>query len=327
MFGIVRAHCTLKHTCWVGVKTVFNSIYRHGCLIVFQIPVGPLCNDAGRWTKFVFKNTTPTSNNNGSFSTRHLCPTNWIFSLLAMGTPKNRPGSSNKKTTTTPKPPSSTKEKKNRVIVARPPKNPAPPSSTHSTTRDSDSESVLSQASSASSLRSALPVNIQKQLAQDIEERGGIELLKGNSSHCLSALCNENEETYGKRGDPIRTKIGKKVQVWKHYDKAEYTDKVLNRLQVQSAATIHYESRSNNEKKYKKKVSLQHYLSDDEDSSSDSSSDSDDKEDSSVTSIESIPRRILFSNQESTMQEQRPSQSAAIPMGSGKLLFVFVINA
>jgi hypothetical protein len=241
-----------------------------------------------------------------------------------MSTPR-KPGS-NKKTTATkpPKPPSSSKEKKNLVVVARrPPKSPAPPSSAH---KDSDSESVLSQVSSASSVRAALPIFTQKQLAQDIEEAGGIKVFK-NSKQPLSILCNNNEDVYGKRGDPIRAKITKKVVIWKAFSEAEYVDKVLNRLRVKSAATLEFQSRSANKAKYEKKISLQQFS--DNDSSSDESGDEGD----SIASSESIPRRILFTNEERanpiespTMQAPPPSQSAAIPMGSGKFLSIFVIN-
>ena len=239
-----------------------------------------------------------------------------------MSTP--RKSGSNKKTAATkpPKQPSSSKEKKNLVVAARPPKSPTPPSSAH---RDSDSESLLSQVSSASSLRAALPIFTQKQLAQDIEEAGGIGVFK-NSKQPLSILCNNNEDVYGKRGDSIRAKITKKDVNWKAFSEAKYVERVLNRLQVKSAATLEFQSRSANKAKYKKKISLQQFS--DDDSSSDESDEGD-----SIASSESIPRRILFTNEEranpiesTTMQAPPPSQNTAIPMGSGKFLFVFVIN-
>jgi hypothetical protein len=171
-----------------------------------------------------------------------------------------------------------------------------------------------------------LPIFTQKQLAQDIDEAGGIKVFK-NSKQPLSILCNNNEDVYGKRGDSIRAKITKKVIAWKALDEAEYIYKVLNRLQVKSAATLEFQSRNANEVKYNKKISLQQFS--DDDSSSDESDEGD-----SIASSESIPRRILFTNEEeranpiesTTMQAPPPSQSAATPMGSGKLLFVFVIN-
>jgi hypothetical protein len=248
-----------------------------------------------------------------------------------MGTPK-KPGS-NKKTTTTPKQPSSSnKEKKNRVVVARPPKSPAPPSSTH---RDSDSESVLSQASSASSQRSGLPIFIQKQLAQDIEEAGGIKVFKENSSQLLSVLCNENEDVYGKRGDPIRSKITKKVLGWKQLDQGSYVEKVLNRLQVKSAETLQFELHKQNTKKFNKKISLQQLSDEDSSDSDEEDSEASASDKDSMASSVSIPRSILFSNQEeradpiesATMQASPPpSQSIAAPRGSGKYCLFFVIN-
>jgi hypothetical protein len=236
-----------------------------------------------------------------------------------MAIPK-KPGSNKKPTTSASKQPLSAN--KNRVVAARPPKTPAPPSSAAHSKQDSDSESVVSVASSASSQRSGLPIFVQKQLAQDIEEAGGIKVFKENSSHLLSGLCNDNEDVYGKRGDPIRRKITKKVTTWKLLNEAGYVDKVLNRLGVKSAATLFFESHNTNKVKYNKKLSLRQF-SDDDDGSSISN-----EEDSSVVSSESIPRRILFSNDDksATMQSPPPSQSTATPMGSGKFLFVSVIN-
>jgi hypothetical protein len=242
-----------------------------------------------------------------------------------MATPKNT--AINKKTTTTPtQPPSSSNKKenkKNRVVAARPPKTPAPPSSAGAHSRDSDSESVFSEAGSASSLRSALPIFIQKQLAQDIEEAGGIKVFKENSggtaNQLLSGLCNDNKDIYGKRGDKIRARITKKVITWKGLDKAEYIDKVLNRLGVKSSATLEFEQKNTNKVKYSKKVTLHQQLSDD-----DSSSDRDD-EDSSVASSDSIPRRILFSNEEERANpidmSAPPPFNGAAPPGAGKLLY------
>jgi hypothetical protein len=230
-----------------------------------------------------------------------------------MRTPK-KPGKPTTTTTTPKQPPSSSNKKekdKNRVVVARPPKSPAPPASS-AKSRDSDSESVLSQTSSASSQRAALPIFIQKQLAQDIEAAGGIKHFKNeNSFQLVSALCNENEDIYGRRGNSIRTKITKKVLAWKRFDEEAYACKVLNRFQVKSAAILHFELQNTNAVKYNKKVSLQQ-LSDD-----DSSFDSDD-DDNSVASSESIPRRILFSSE--TMQAPPPSQNAATPMGSVEIM-------
>jgi hypothetical protein len=237
-----------------------------------------------------------------------------------MATPK--PGSNKKTTSSASKQPSSSN--KNRVVAARPPKTPAPPSSAAHSKQDSDSESIVSVASSASSQRSGLPIFIQKQLAQDIEEAGGIQAFKGKSSQLLSTLCNANEDVYGKRGDPVRKKITKKVAAWKYLDETEYADKVLNRLQIKSASTIFFETQNTNKVKYDKKISLRQFSDDDDDDNSSIS----DEEDSSVVSLE-IPRRILFSNEDksATMQSPPPpSQSTATPMGSGKFLFVSVID-
>jgi hypothetical protein len=224
-----------------------------------------------------------------------------------MVTPR-KPGRNKKTTTrTTPKQPSSSnKEKKNQVAVATPPKSPAPPSSAH---RDSDSESVLSQASSASSQRSALPVFVQKQLAQDIEEASGIKVFKENSAQLLSVLCNENEDVYGKQGDAIRSKITRKVCSWKKFDQGSYVEKVLNRLQVKSAETLEFELHKQNTKKFKKKTSLQQLSDEDSSDSDEEDSEASSADEDSVASSGSIPRSILFSNQE---ERANPIESATM---------------
>ena len=87
----------------------------------------------------------------------------------------------------------------------------------------------------------SVPLNVQKQLAQDIEQAGGIEAFANEtnqltaSNQLLCNLCNARENIFGKRGDPIRRKIINLVYHWKEYSRqGTYIQKVLNRLGVVS---------------------------------------------------------------------------------------------
>jgi hypothetical protein len=133
---------------------------------------------------------------------------------------------------------------KNRVSVTKPlqahsPATPRPPSTTSPSLRSpllSEDEGSLS----TTSIHGGLPLNIQKELAQDIEKAGGIKLLLLNfNDQSLSRLCNAREHVYGRRGEAIRQQIQKKVYRWKAYDQEGiYVDKVLNRLKVKSIANL-----------------------------------------------------------------------------------------
>jgi hypothetical protein len=103
------------------------------------------------------------------------------------------------------------------------------------------SPSVTSVSSSRS--RAKLSLSIQKQLAIDIEAAGGIKIFEG-SDHKLYELLTNREELYGKRGDPIRTAISKKVYRWQLLErKGEYVEKVCNRLKISSYAILQAEER------------------------------------------------------------------------------------
>jgi hypothetical protein len=83
-----------------------------------------------------------------------------------------------------------------------------------------------------------LPLNIQKELAQDIGRAGGIKLLSTNKQS-LSFLCNSRENVYGKRDHPLRQQVQKLIYCWKVFDqKGIYVDKVLNWLNVKSIANL-----------------------------------------------------------------------------------------
>jgi hypothetical protein len=119
------------------------------------------------------------------------------------------------------------------------PATPQPPSTTYPASLRSpllsNNEGSLS---TTASQHSGSPLNIRKELAQDIETAGGIKILKANEN-TLSLLCNARENVYGKRGQPIRQQIQKKVYHWKVYEQQGiYMDKVLNQLNVKSIANL-----------------------------------------------------------------------------------------
>ncbi len=153
--------------------------------------------------------------------------------------PSTPPPSSSKKL-----PPSS--KQKNRVAAAKsPPLVPlAPP-----TLEPSDQESVSSHSTTSSrSSQGPLPLNLLKQLAQDIEKGGGIESFKG-SEQKVSTLCNDREDVFGRRGHPIRRRIQQQVFRWQTlHQEGTYIDDVLNRLKVKSFSNLQFEKRENQNK-------------------------------------------------------------------------------
>ena len=114
-----------------------------------------------------------------------------------------------------------------------------------------DGASVSSSVSTSSTSRTPLPLNVQKQLAEDIESEGGIRLFAGSGSsdlHLLERLCNTREDTYGVRGDPLRRKIQQKVYRWANSDKkGQYQKKVLDKLGVKSNAQLKEEEAKRND--------------------------------------------------------------------------------
>jgi len=75
---------------------------------------------------------------------------------------------------------------------------------------------------SQSSRRSKLPGHLQIQLVTDIQAKGGIDKFGLGEKQAIAALCDARPEIYGNRGDPIRSKIGKKVCKWREkYNKSQ----------------------------------------------------------------------------------------------------------
>jgi hypothetical protein len=113
----------------------------------------------------------------------------------------------------------------------------------YSESKDSESvfspgdRSVSSKGSTGTKAARGLPAHLLKQLALDIETgiQGGIQGLKNkeDNTHVLSQLLDSREDSlYGKRGDAIRSKIGKYVDRWKNLSSKDYREKVLEKFQV-----------------------------------------------------------------------------------------------
>jgi hypothetical protein len=146
-------------------------------------------------------------------------------------------------TTTPPSTPSRTRPARNRVAATIPLRTPSPAAAPRpwapSTPFLSDDESPTRSGGLP------LPLNIQKELAQDIERAGGIKLLSANEQS-LSHLCNSREDIYGRRGHPLRQQIQKKVYRWKGLDQSnQYVDRVLNRLGVKSTENLKQAEKKN----------------------------------------------------------------------------------
>jgi hypothetical protein len=67
---------------------------------------------------------------------------------------------------------------------------------------------------SQSSQRQKLPEDLLTCLVADIQASGGIGAFHLQSAQSISVLCDKNPSVYGKRGNPFREKIRKKVNKW-----------------------------------------------------------------------------------------------------------------
>jgi hypothetical protein len=131
-----------------------------------------------------------------------------------------------------------------------PPKSPAttfrPPPPKTPVSRPRREDDSVSSADTTSSSSTAIAKHILKQLAKDIEAKGGIKAFAKDSKSnlSLSNLCDLRTESFSQRGDLLRSKITKKVYRWQLLDKeGKYDSKVLNLLQVKSFATLQAEQR------------------------------------------------------------------------------------
>lgn len=157
---------------------------------------------------------------------------------------RTRKGSVTKPTPARPRsaPGSTPRKSKNRVAetaISSPRLDPVPAPPLPAVSIDSEDESQSSTGS-----RPGLPAHLLKQLLTDIEGDGGIGTFinpqnKRAVEQKLSKLCDNNEDLYGKKGQHIRSKIQKKVYLWKvKYEEGLYESEVLNRYQVVSAANL-----------------------------------------------------------------------------------------
>lgn len=77
---------------------------------------------------------------------------------------------------------------------------------------------------------------VKKQLAEDIERRGGLKALfsKDKTTQALSKLLDERVNIYGKRGSDIRKKIRNLAKRWCEYSPQDYKRRVLETYSVRS---------------------------------------------------------------------------------------------
>jgi hypothetical protein len=192
-------------------------------------------------------------------------------------------------------PPSSSstgKKQKNRVTATQSPPRlvPLPP-----VLQSPDQASVSSHSTTSSrSSQGPLTLNIQKQLAQDIEKGGGIESLFTCSEQKVNSLCNAREEVYGRRGHHIRRKIQNKVNRWKTLHlQGNYVEQVLNKFEVKSFLNLRFEERKQeNSTEFPKKK--EDTVSSSDSDSSDSDSESDRSSTGSISSDNSpLPERLF----------------------------------
>jgi hypothetical protein len=168
------------------------------------------------------------------------------------------------------------------------------------------SPSVTSISSSRS--RAGLSLHIQKQLARDIEAAGGIKVFAGKE-HKLCELLNNREELYGRRADPIRTAISKKVYRWQILENdGRYVEKVLNRFKISSYAIQQAQDREKLKKTIKKQQKQTNVKRKNlcENSSFASSSSSGSSSDSRSSSSSSIGKKVAASAQKLPSVEDFP---------------------
>jgi hypothetical protein len=96
-----------------------------------------------------------------------------------------------------------------------------------------DTQSVTASVASSVVTERGVRVHVKKQLALDIETNGGIKHFAGKNNqhfyHLLQSRISEDDNPYGIRGDPIRTKLRKQVNYWVQKDRdGTYVAEVLN---------------------------------------------------------------------------------------------------
>lgn len=99
--------------------------------------------------------------------------------------------------------------------------------------------SGTSGTSTGSNKREKLSLVVEKQLLQDIEERGGLALFDAGKTQGLAELLDnqERENIYGPKGGPLREKIRKRVFLFKKWDTDRYRTH-LRRLGVKRRKSV-----------------------------------------------------------------------------------------
>ena len=130
------------------------------------------------------------------------------------------------------------KKHRNKVSATKPNKtnvSPIPIKKLSFADEDDDLATVTSNRSKSSTRslnsRDKIPHGLVVDLCKHIESNGGLELFTNEYAtkhQVLSKSLDRDIETFGKRGDPIRKRLTRRVSDWKNLlEKGEYTSKVL----------------------------------------------------------------------------------------------------
>ena len=109
------------------------------------------------------------------------------------------------------KSPVDTPRQKNRVASLKLLKSPDIVSAARREDDDLSVDTSLASAASSTKSRPGLPRYVQKALAEAIEVRGGIAVFKSKaeSKQAIKLICKADPDTFGKKGDSIRTQARK----------------------------------------------------------------------------------------------------------------------
>jgi hypothetical protein len=215
--------------------------------------------------------------------------------------------------TTPPKRPSSAGKGKNRLPAPTASPGlyfPPAPSPSDPQVDVNDLASVTSNVSSSSSASFRFPHSILKELAQDIEESGGFQkflLDQAEDQLTIRALCNKKTHIYGKRDDPLRKRIRKKISYRKGLHlQDDYLEKVLNKYQVKSWANLQYDKK---QKVQSKRLSFDDTTIDsDSEASGGAASIGDNRSTSSSTTI---PDRVFVPKKKTETPKNKSTEKVA----------------
>jgi hypothetical protein len=197
---------------------------------------------------------------------------------------------------------------------------------------EEDSQVSYQSSSTATAQRRALPIHVQKALAEEIEANGGLSSFAGSDNQRFAALLNskvdEQGNPFGQRGDSIRRVLQQKLYGWKQLQKdGLYEEKVLNILGVQSFKNRPIHSADRLRKTPKKQ---------DDDRSSESSAESDPRIYAKTSKFppktkakkqSSPPKQILVPSQQESITplksppllRQKETKAMALPKGTASI--------